>query len=268
MRIKPPVVREDNIEIPQELLQRYNDLTYCMDIMYVNGMPMLTGLDKTIKYRALVPLENRKKKALYSAMDKIFRLYNGAGCTVTGLFCDLEFHPLLADVCDTLDIKMDCPPAGDHVSEAERNNRVIGESIHIVFHRLPYDHLPKVMWQNLAMLCTSQLNYFPVKGGVSRTYSPFMLMKQRKIQYNKHCVTPFGAYVQVNQDNDPTNDLRPRTLDAIYLRPSPFRQGGHIVMNLLTGLELTRQRVWVLPITPLAIEAVHKMAAAQGCWRS
>ena len=97
-------------------------------------MPVLTGLDRTIKYRALVPLKNRKGPELYTAMDKIFWLYNGAGFTVTGLFCDPEFHPLLEDVCDNLNIKMDCPPAQDHVPEAERNNCVIGERIQLAFH--------------------------------------------------------------------------------------------------------------------------------------
>jgi hypothetical protein len=27
-----------------------------MDIMYVNGMPMLTGIDRSIRFRGLVPL--------------------------------------------------------------------------------------------------------------------------------------------------------------------------------------------------------------------
>ena len=263
VRIQPPVVREDNIEIPSELIRTFKDLTYCMDIMYVNGIPMLTGLDKTVKYRALVPLKNKKAKQLYAGLDKILRHYNAAGFTVSKLRCDQEFEKIMENVCDNLDIQLHCPPRGDHVSEAERNNRVIGERIRIAYHRLPYTMIPRVMWQNLAMLCTSQLNYFPVKGGVSKTYSPFMIMKKSKLHYRKHCVTTFGTYVQVNHTNEPTNDNRPRTIDAIYMRPSPYDQGGHIVMSLATGQAITRQRVWRVPITKNVVDAVEAMAAKQ-----
>ena len=35
-------------------------------------------------------------------------------------------------------------------------------------------------------------------------------------------------------------------------------------MNLATGLVVTRQRVWNIPITPTVIKAVETMAAEQG----
>ena len=45
---KPVPVRDDYIEIPPELKMQHHNITYCMDVMFVNGMPMLTGLDCTI----------------------------------------------------------------------------------------------------------------------------------------------------------------------------------------------------------------------------
>jgi len=44
-RPNPPVVRDDLIEIPKELKQEHKDITLCMDIMFVNGLPMLTCID-------------------------------------------------------------------------------------------------------------------------------------------------------------------------------------------------------------------------------
>ena len=55
-RKNPPVVLQDNIEIPDELMRTDDPLTLCMDAMYVNGAPMLTAIDKTVKYRSLVAL--------------------------------------------------------------------------------------------------------------------------------------------------------------------------------------------------------------------
>jgi hypothetical protein len=43
-RHRPTPVIEDLMDIPPELLERQQNLTYCMDMMYVNGMPMLIGI--------------------------------------------------------------------------------------------------------------------------------------------------------------------------------------------------------------------------------
>ena len=40
------------------------------------------------------------------------------------------------------------------------------------FHHLPYKAMPRVMIQYLSMECTSKLNMFPVRGGISPYYSP------------------------------------------------------------------------------------------------
>ena len=94
--------------------------------------------------------------------------------------------------------------------------------------------------------------------------SPHMIMTHQNLDFNKHCQIPFGAYVQGNQDNNPTNDNSPRTVDAIYLRPLKNKQGGHEIMNLQTGKVITRNVVKEYPITDLVIKAVETMAEEQG----
>jgi hypothetical protein len=59
------------------------------------------------------------------------------------------------------------------------------------------------------MVSTHQLNLFPAKGGVSAYLSPYTIMTGRNLNYDKHCQVPFGAYVQANQENDPTNTQAP-----------------------------------------------------------
>jgi hypothetical protein len=114
------------------------------------------------------------------------------------------------------------------------------------------------------MVSTHQLNLFPAKGGVSAYLSPHMIMTGRNLDFAKHCQVPFGAYVQANQENDPTNTQAPRTIDAIYLRPMTNKQGGHELMNLRTGLVITRNKVWERPLTDLVIRAIETMADEQG----
>ena len=94
--------------------------------------------------------------------------------------------------------------------------------------------------------------------------SPHVILKGGNLDFEKHCQFPFGGYVQANQENDPTNTLAPRTIDAIYLRPMTNKQGGHELMNLQTGMVITRNIIWERPLTDLVIQAVETMAAKQG----
>lgn len=59
-RSRPAHVNDDIVEIPPEIATQHHDLTFCIDIMYVNGMPMLTGIDRSIRYRILLPLKTRE----------------------------------------------------------------------------------------------------------------------------------------------------------------------------------------------------------------
>jgi len=67
VRKKSPVVKNDLIEMPPEILERYQDLVLEIDCMFVNGMPMLTSIDTTIKFRSLVPLKDQTAEELYKA---------------------------------------------------------------------------------------------------------------------------------------------------------------------------------------------------------
>ena len=108
--------------------------------------------------------------------------------------------------------------------------------------------------------CTWKLNLFPVKGGVSSYYGPWTLLTKRDVDYEKHLSIPFGAYVQACRENNPTNTNAPRTIDGIYLGPdTESSQGGHKVMNLVTGRLIRPMKVWVLPVTNFAINAVEDL---------
>jgi hypothetical protein len=49
----------------------------------------------------------------------------------------------------------------EHVPEAEHNNRVIKEQVHMTYHHLPYDHLPCIMVKVLINDSAMKLNFFP-----------------------------------------------------------------------------------------------------------
>jgi hypothetical protein len=264
VRQKPKPVRKDLIEIPKELIEQHKDIELCMDTMYVNECGMLTAIDKTLKYRSLVPMDTKQHDEYYRAIEEILRQYNNAGFIIKTIHCDGEYRGMMDKVKDNLDVTMNFTNAQDHVPEAERNNRTIKERIRASYHRLPYKAIPRIMIRTMAMNQANQLNLFPAKGGVSPYYSPRMLLDQTSLDYTKHCIVPFKAYVQANHESTRTSSNTTRMLDAIYLRPAQNQQGGHELMDLNSGQLITRNIVHKIPVTDVVIKAVEAMANAQG----
>ena len=73
----------------------------------------------------------------------------------------------------------------------------------------------------------------------------------------------FGSYVQIFEDNDPSNILSARSTGAIALTPTGNAQGDYFYMSLATGKKLSRHSWTVLPITDTAIARVEKIALHQ-----
>jgi hypothetical protein len=264
-RRKPKPVRSDLIEIPKEIITKHHDIDLCIDPMYVNECGMLTVIDRTIKFGSLVSMNTKQHVEYYRALDQILHHYNRAGSVIRTLHCDGEFRGMMEQVEDDLDVKMNFTNAQDHVPEAERNNQTIKERIRAAYHRLPYKAIPQIMINYLAMIQANQLNLFPTKGGVSKYYySPRMILNQTNLDYTKHCVVPFGAYVQANHESTKTSSNVTRTLDMIYLRPAQNQQGGHELMDLNSGQLISRNVVQEVAVTDVVIKAVENMAYQQG----
>ena len=200
LRKKPLPVVSDYIEIPKELINIHHEVTLCIDIMHVNGLAFLTTVSRKIMYRTTEFLPNQSVQAYRSVLDTVFRIYNKAGFKITTIHCDNEFQPIMKSMEDVYGIRMNYASPQEHVPEVERSIRVIKERYRASFHRLPFMKIPKVMIKILTMECTKKLNFFPPKDGISKFYSPRMIMHQEQLDYSKHCAVPFGAYVQAHHE--------------------------------------------------------------------
>jgi hypothetical protein len=118
-----------------------------MDIMVINGMPMLTGIDRSIRLRALNALDRRIESEIFRGIQSIVRLYANEGFRINRIHCDQEFRNMMERVFDEFSIEMNYATAGEHVPEAERNNRTVQERIRATIDNLPYVMIPKVMLQ-------------------------------------------------------------------------------------------------------------------------
>jgi hypothetical protein len=133
-RRKSTPVREDAIEIPEELISQNRKIDLCIDIMYVNKCGFMTMIDQTIQFRSALPIENRTHEEYYRVLDMVLRLYNSAGFHIKTIHCDGEFCAMMYKVKDDLGVCMNFTNALDHVPEAERNNRTIKEQVQAAYH--------------------------------------------------------------------------------------------------------------------------------------
>jgi hypothetical protein len=98
MRRKPKPVRSDLIEIPKEIITKHHNIDLCMDAMDVNECGMLTMIDRTIKFRSLVPMNTKQHVKYYRALDQIVWHYNQAGFVIRMIHCNEEFCGMMEKV--------------------------------------------------------------------------------------------------------------------------------------------------------------------------
>jgi hypothetical protein len=116
------------------------------------------------------------------------------------------------------------------------------------------------MVKYLVMESAKKLNYFPNKNGMSKYYSPRMILHQENIDYDRHCEYRFGEYVLAHDEPKRTNTNAPRALDCIYLRVVDNIQGGHELLHLQTNAVITRRQLTRMVLTPSIIRMVHQLA--------
>jgi hypothetical protein len=77
--------------------------------------------------------------------------------------------------------------AKEHVSKAERMIWTIKERTRGLLATLPFKHIPQRMKIEFIYFIVLWLNAFPVKSGISSTFSPCELLVRWKLDYKKHC---------------------------------------------------------------------------------
>ena len=66
---------------------------------------------------------------------------------------------------------------------------------------------------------------FTDKYGMSSYYSSEAIVTQKALDFNKHCKYSFGEYVQAQQENLNTNDMKERTIQFIYVQKIICKEG-------------------------------------------
>ena len=103
-RMTPKPVINDEISIPPELIEKNRNIVLCIDTLFINGHPMLTSIDTTIRFRGLVPLSNRKSTEYVRGLQLLVKHYNKGGFVVKRINCDMEFKTIMDVVKEKMNI--------------------------------------------------------------------------------------------------------------------------------------------------------------------
>ena len=157
---------------------------------------------------------------LYQGLDVVMWKYNQASVQISTVHADNEFRSILNDliVSDEWNADVNFSNPGEHVTDIERGNRTLQERFCVQFYHLPYEALSRVMVRYLPLRITKNRSLFPKKEGISKYFSPHVLLGKHQIDYRKEYEFSFGDYVQPFLGLEPKSSQLAQLIDAIYLR--------------------------------------------------
>jgi hypothetical protein len=147
-----------------------------------------------------------------------------------------------------------------HVAKVERKIRVIKERVRGIAATLPF-HLTTQLTIFLVYFCVYCINLFPTASSVTVT-SPRELFTGRKVDFTRDCRLDFGQYVQIAEPEIVTNTMKPRTSDAVALKPRGNAQGSYQFLSLHSWRVVSRDRWTVLPMPSSVIDRINAKAAS------
>jgi hypothetical protein len=254
VRITPPPVATDYVQIPNEIMSLNRNVTLAIDIMFVNGLPFLVSISRKIKSTTVEYLIGRKQHHLVNSIKKIVNLYKQRGFTIETALMDREFECLRGDLPE---LNLNTTAASEHVPDVERQIRVLKERSRAIRSTLPFKAIPGRIIIELVYYAAFWLNAFPPSSGVSAFYSPRTIMTGMALDFENHCKLPFGAYAEAHEEYPQTNTMAPRARGVICLGPTGNFQGSYKMMCHQTGRKLTRKQFQELPMSESIIKRIE-----------
>ena len=81
-------------DVPSEILKHYKEIHQDIDVMYINKIPFLVAVSKSIGMIHCTPVMNKDNKRVSDALTSIIAQYNGQGFKVVTIHGDGAFDSL------------------------------------------------------------------------------------------------------------------------------------------------------------------------------
>ena len=147
----------------------------------------LTTVPHDLYYRMSQYMKESKTEKYEECMNEIYALYRREGFVIVEIQCNNEFHEAIDKFPaeQTPPIKINYVAAQEHVPRAEINNRTIQKQARVNYYQLTYIHLTQIMVNCMVSEATRKLNYFPAHHGVSKYYSPMMIIHKENLVFDR-----------------------------------------------------------------------------------
>ena len=257
-RKRPEHVEIKLVDIPKNIISQHKYCLLVADIMFINRTPFLLTRTRGIQLITIEYLPRRTTKIIGEKLLRVLHFYRRAGIIIQSALMDKEFDAVRAE-CPNLPINT-CA-ANEHMPKIERTMRAVKNRARGVYNTLPFkEGIPKLMLIELLHFTVLWLNAFPIRSGISSTYSPRELVVRHKLNAKTHCKTPFGAYCETHDEPTPSNSMTPQTHEAICLGPTGNAQGSYKFYCLNTQKKLTRCHWTEMPMPQNIIRKIHRHA--------
>ena len=110
--------------IPTTILERYHEVTLCIDIMYINNIPFMISTSRHIKFGTAERLLNRQSQTIIKAIRGIYNIYAIRGFIITIILGDNEFETFRGMLAGDR-VSLNITAANEHVPEVERYIRTM-----------------------------------------------------------------------------------------------------------------------------------------------
>ena len=243
--------------VPEEILRDHPNIHLCTDICFINIVPFLITISRTIKLRTVDHIRDVQQETVIKSLQHVIKIYTSRGFSVPQIHADNGFRCMENDL---LPRRLNLAAAGEHVPEGERRIRTLKERTRACIHGLPYRRHPVQLIVANVRFHNTWLNRFPTKDSASITLSPRTIVWGDSPNFDINCRLEFGCYCEVYEPRTSTNSTAARTVGAIALYPSGNSQGGYRFLLLNTGRVVTRNLWTVLPIPMSAIDSIESLA--------
>ena len=140
-RRNPPIVDSPVPADITSILKYYGEVTLCVDLMYVNRVPLLVTLSRNIKFGTMEAVKDRKEATLLKGIATVTALYRKAGFKVTTALMDGEFVPLRGGLAE-IGVTLNETSRDEHVGDIERYIRTVKERMRAIYNTLPFHKVP------------------------------------------------------------------------------------------------------------------------------
>jgi hypothetical protein len=145
-------VATDRQEIPRTIMERYRDMTLCIDIMYVNKIAFLvTSISRGIKFSTVETLKDHQ--TIMTAIRHGVGLYSQRGFRVSTAQTENEFEAMRAHRMDSK-VQLNVVSNSEHVPEIERHIRTVKERTRCMYNTVPFKKMPSRMIGEMVVAAT------------------------------------------------------------------------------------------------------------------